>query len=126
MSCENEICLDGVEYVRKDTMNLAVTEGLKYCIIRCYRAGVHAGFVVEKKSAVDGVFEVILKKTRRLWKWWSLDSTLSGIALHGPIKPMECKFGDELAEIELSDGCECIPCTKIAEDKIRQVPLWRQ
>lgn len=99
---------------------------IKFCIIRGYRSGVHAGYVVRREPSSAGTFEVELTKSRRLWEWWSIDSTLSGIAKHGPIKPEECKFGDELEEIILADGCECITCTDAATKKILGVPEWRQ
>ena len=75
----------------------------KYCIARCYAAGVHAGTV----EAVDGE-NVILLYSRRLWSWKAADGVaLSGVAQHG-IKP-----GSKLDVINpvlyLTGVCELIP-----------------
>lgn len=55
----NEITINGTIYVPKAEM--AETDGMRYCIIRTYSAGVHAGYVKEH----DGK-EVTLVNARRL------------------------------------------------------------
>ena len=85
----------------------------QYCIARCYSAGVHAGEVV----SVDGE-NVILKNSRRLWKWKASDGiALSGVAQHG-IGASECKIDSENPLIYLTGVCELIPCTKKAMESI--------
>lgn len=81
----------------------------KYCIARCYAAGVHAGEVV----SVDGE-NVILKNSRRLWSWKANDGVaLSGVAQTG-IKS-GCKV-DVINPIHYLTGvCELIPAT----DKVK-------
>jgi len=75
----------------------------KYCIARCYSAGVHAGIV----EAVDGE-SVTLRNSRRLWAWKAADGVaLSGVAQHG------LKAGSKLDVINpthyLTGVCELIP-----------------
>jgi hypothetical protein len=84
----------------------------KYCIARCYSAGVHAGEVV----SVDGE-NVILKNSRRLWSWKANDGiALSGVAQHG-IK-RDCKIDTENPLIYITGVCELIPCTEKAKESI--------
>jgi hypothetical protein len=113
------IMIDDVLYVRADSVETksAVVDGLSYCVVRCHDAGVHSGFVKERKSR-----EVVLLKSRRLWRWWG--KTLSGLAIEGTTAPEKCKFADELAEITVLDACEVIPCTEIAMKSLRGVAKW--
>jgi len=94
------------------TSNVASPVLGKYCISRCYSAGVHAGVV----SAVDGE-NVVLTDSRRLWSWESKNGVaLSGLAQNG------LKIGKVDSEnpvIYLTGVCELIPCTKYAEETIR-------
>ena len=84
----------------------------KYCIARCYSAGVHAGEVV----SVEGS-NVILKNSTRLWSWKAQDGiALSGVAQHGIKK--DSKLDAVNPEIALSDVCELIPCTQKAKETI--------
>lgn len=108
------VIIDGVEYVKKSEQLSENTDGLRYCIIRCYRAGVHAGFV----SKHTGGTEVTLLKTRRLWRWYG--KTLSGLAKDGSFAPEKCKFSDEIPEITVLDACEIIPCTEAGMKSIRE------
>lgn len=76
----------------------------KYCIARCYSAGVHAGEVI----SVDGE-NVILKDSRRLWSWEAKDGiALSGVAQHG-IKAKSCKVDVVNPLLYLTGVCELIP-----------------
>lgn len=84
----------------------------KFCIARCYEAGVHAGFV----ESVDGE-NVILTDSIRLWQWKAVDGiALSGVAQNG-IKKENCKFDSANPQIYLTGVCELIPCSeKSAKD----------
>lgn len=113
------IKIDDVEYVRADSVKLATeTDGMRYCIIRCKDAGVHAGWVKERAGR-----EVVLVNSRRLWRWWG--KTLSGLAMEGTFRPSDCKFAAEIPEIRLLDACEIIPCTQKAIDSLRGVAPWK-
>lgn len=84
----------------------------KYCIARCYSAGVHAGTV----EAVDGE-NVILRDSRRLWAWNAADGVaLSGVAQHG------LKAGSKLDVVNpvlyLTGVCELIPVAAGVQEKM--------
>ena len=84
----------------------------KYCIARCYSAGVHAGIV----QSVDGE-NVVMSDSRRLWSWKAKDGiALSGVAQTGV--QSGCKIDVANPEIYLTGVCELIPCTAIAKDSI--------
>lgn len=87
----------------------------KYCIIRTYSAGVHAGYLESK----DGK-EVVLRNARRLWQWAGA-FTLSEISIDGVSKPDECKFSAAVDKIILTEAIEIIPCSKKAERIIKGV-----
>ena len=119
--CVKSIVIDGEEYVRKADVSseLASVDGLQYCVVRCYRAGVHAGFVKERNGT-----EVTLLKTRRLWRWFSRGGALSGLSKYGTPDENKCKFSVEIEENTVLDACEVIPCTREAMDNIRNVKEW--
>jgi hypothetical protein len=87
----------------------------KYCIARCYSAGVHAGTVV----SVDGE-NVILENSRRLWKWKAADGVaLSGVAQNGNVGD-KTKVDTLNPIIYLTGVCELIPCTDKAKETINE------
>lgn len=87
----------------------------KYCIIRTYSAGVHAGYLESKNGK-----EVVLRNARRLWRWAGA-FTLSEISIDGVSKPEECKFSAAVDKIILTEAIEIIPCTDKAERIIKGV-----
>lgn len=115
------IKIDDVEYVRKSEFEKAEDyDGMKYCIVRTYSAGVFAGYVQSR----DGK-EVVIRKARRLW-YWSGAASLSQLAVDGTTKPSECKFPCEVDTIEVTEAIEIIPCTKKAQESINSVAIWEQ
>jgi len=82
----------------------------KFCIARCYSAGVHAGYVV---SVDDDI--CILKDSVRLWSWRGTGVALSGVA-NG--KFMSGKVDTVNPEIYLTGVIELIPCTDKSRDSI--------
>jgi len=114
----NEITINGEVYVKKSDIpqEMAVnTDGLKYCIIRTYSAGVHAGYFKEGEKKV-----VKLVNARRLWKWAGA-FTLSEMSKYGVSKPDECKFSTHVNFIILTEAIEIIPCTEKARESIEAV-----
>ena len=84
----------------------------KYCVARCYSAGVHVG----KVESVDGE-NVVLTDSVRLWSWKAKDGVaLSGVAQSGIKK--DCKIDINNPIISLSGVCELIPCS---EDSKRSI-----
>lgn len=112
-----EITINGTAYVPKDSVKTMAEEvdGMQYCIIRTYSAGVHAGYVKERNGK-----EVTLIHSRRLWKWAGA-FTLSEMAVNGVTKPNECKFTTAVPEILLTEAIEIIPCTEAAQKIIEGV-----
>jgi len=94
-----------------------VTPDMRYCIIRCRDAGVHAGYVAHHSGR-----EVTLLKSRRLWKWHG--KTLSGLAQEGTTNADECKYANEIPEIMVLDACEIIPCSEAGKASIGMIPDW--
>ena len=119
----NSIIIYGVTYVPEGTIKgqTAVnTDGLKYCIVRTYSAGVFAGYL---KSLVGK--EGIVLNARRLW-YWAGAASLSQLAMEGVSKPKECKFPCEVNEVQLSEVIEVIPCTEEAQKSIAKVANWSE
>lgn len=86
----------------------------RYVLCRCYSAGVHTGDLV----SVDGD-TVILKNSRRLWKWVAKDGiALSGVAQFG--LDIESKVDTVNPEIYLTGVIEVIPCTDAARSSIHE------
>ena len=112
----NEITVNGVVYVPK-TEAVEQPKG-DYVVVRTCNAGVHAGYLVERNGQ-----EVLLKNTRRLW-YWKGAASLSQVAGSGITNPDACKFPAAIAEIQLIDAIEVIPCTEKAKSIIEGVKEW--
>lgn len=94
-------------------------DGMKYCIIRTYSAGVFAGYVKDRNGK-----EVTIVDVRRIWYWDGANS-LSQLAVDGTQKPENCKFAVLVSEILVTEAIEIIPCTEKAMLSITGVPEWR-
>lgn len=76
----------------------------QYVILRCYSAGVHAGWLVSQNGD-----EAVLRDSRRLWSWHAKAGVaLSGLAVHG-LK--SGKIDTMLPMIALTGVIETIPCS---------------
>lgn len=85
----------------------------KYVIVRTYSAGVHAGELVSQDGDI-----VVLKDSRRLWKWKAKQGVaLSGVAVHGIHRP-ESKVDVILPELLLMGTIEVIPASDGAKESI--------
>ena len=116
---KKEIVIDGVKYIPETEARMAQnTEGLPYCIIRTYSAGVHAGYVAKREGK-----EVTLYNSRRLWMWAGA-FTLSEMSMNGVSKPSECKFATAIPEIVLTEAIEIIPCAETARESLEGVPNY--
>jgi hypothetical protein len=118
MNCK-EIEINGIKYVQKDepaeTLN-----GMEYCIVRTYSAGVFAGFVESRNGQ-----EAVIRQARRLW-YWDGAASLSQLAMEGVKKPQNCKFPIAVDKIELTQVVEVLHCTDVAKKNIEGVPTWKQ
>lgn len=122
-----KVIVDGVEYVpASEVQTLTPTKklnGLTYCIIRTYSAGVWAGYVDLKNYGE----QMVVKDARRLWRWWS-EFTLSALALTGikPGKEKENKYAMAVSEVYLTNVIEIIPCSEEAKEQIIAQPNYKE
>ena len=116
------IKIDNIEYVAKDSIKQMAKklDGLEYCIIRTYSAGVFAGYVKER-----GGQEATILNARRLW-YWDGAATLSQLAMEGVKKPQNCKFAMEVEEVILTNVIEIIKATEEARENINEVSVWKE
>lgn len=120
MSAPNEITIDGVMFVRKDSVTKMAPEldGMKYVIVRGDRSGVFAGYLADR----DGR-EVELRECRRIW-YWAGAASISELAQRGTSKPEDCKFPAPVTRIKILDAIEVIDCTDEALTSIQGVSIW--
>ena len=118
----NSISINGVEYVRKDSVKentmAPVVNGMEYCIVRTYSAGVFAGYIESRNGK-----EVIMTDARRIWKWEGAAS-LSQLAMEGVKNPNDCMFPCEVSRVELLEVIEICDCTEQARKSIKDVKIW--
>ena len=117
-----EITINGRVYVPKDEVNaLAPAEpldGMPYCMVRTYSAGVFAGYIKERNGK-----EVTLVNARRIWRWAGAAS-LSQLATDGTSNPENCMFPCKVSSVTLTEVIEIIPITDKAKKSIDEVPVW--
>ena len=82
----------------------------KYVLCRCYSAGVHSGILVSQDRD-----QVVLKDSRRLWKWETTGVALSGVAQLG-LTGGKLDVVNPL--IKINGVVEVIVCTDKARDSI--------
>ena len=114
----NEVEINGETYVKKDSIKSVEKPSGNYVVVRTHSAGVHAGYLKSKVGK-----NVVLENTRRLW-YWNGAASLSQVAGSGITKPNDCKFPAAIAEIELTEAIEIIPCTDKAKSIIEGVREW--
>jgi len=114
-----EIELNGKKYVLKSSIKTKQQKpksknGLEYCIVRTYSAGVFAGWVDRKINKKERtIFDA-----RRLWKWKAKKGIdCASIAEHG-VDESGCKFSEIRPEVDLTEVIEVQPCTKVSMDSI--------
>ena len=119
----DKITLNGIVYVPETEIEkfakAAEMDGMKYCIVRTYSAGVFAGYVESRNGQ-----EVVLRNVRRIW-YWSGACSLSQLAKDGAAYPDKCKFAVEVDKIEVLQAIEIIECTEKARQAIESVPEWK-
>lgn len=92
-------------------------------IVRCRDAGVHAG----KLISINGR-TVIIKNSRRMYRWWSAsEMTLSGVARCG-INQSKSKITGELSKpLTLTDSCEVIAFeNEAAEESVFSAEVYNE
>lgn len=115
---KDEIIIDGVEYVRKKTVELD-----NVVLVRTLSAGVFYGEQISGQEKLEkGIIE--LSNARRVW-YWAGAASLSQLAIEGTSKPSECKFPLAVPSIILLGVLEVIPCTKAAVESLNSVKVWK-
>ena len=122
MSEPKTITIDDVQYVRADSMQEPAPEvdGLKYCVVRTYSAGVHIGYV--KDFAKENPQQATLIDSRRLY-YWDGAASLSQVSQDGVNS--NSKITIKVPEITLTDIIEIIPCSIKAADFFKGAPEWK-
>lgn len=118
----NEIEINGVVYVPKSSVTIPAPalDGMEYCMVRTYSAGVFAGYVESRNGK-----EVVLRNARRIWRWAGAAS-LSQLATDGTSNPDECKFPVAVDKVTLTDAVEIIQITSKAKESIEGVSVWAE
>lgn len=116
----NEIEINGITYIPKDSVAVMAPclEGMEYCMVRTYSAGVFAGYVESRQGK-----EAVLRNARRIW-YWAGANDLSMLASKGTTKPENCKFPAAVDKVILTEVIEVIPITEKAQKSIAEVPEW--
>lgn len=117
----DKITVNGIVYVPESEVALKKAEeldGMAYCMVRTYSAGVFAGYVESKNGK-----EIVLRKARRIWKW-SGAASLSQLAMDGTSDPDNCKFPCEVDRVTLTEAIEIIEMTEKAKESIGGVAVW--
>lgn len=117
--CVETLVINGVEYVPKEAQQAKKIEGMDYCIVRTYSAGVFAGYLQKREGQ-----EATILKVRRLW-YWDGAASLSQLSIDGVSKPANCKFPAEVEIITVLQVIEIIPCTEKAQKSIQGVAIWK-
>lgn len=118
----DEITINGETYVKKSSIQKMAPEidGMKYCIVRTYSAGVFAGYLESRVGK-----EAVIRNVRRIW-YWDGACSLSQLAKDGTSKPENCKFAVPVDKIEVTEAIEIIECTEKAMKSIQGVPEWKK
>lgn len=128
MDDQDKITINGVEYIRADKVPqddegrvlAPLKDGMEYCMVRTYSAGVFAGYIERREGK-----EVTLRNARRIW-FWAGAASLSELATRGTSAPQACKFPCEVDSVTLTEVIEIIPITEMAKESIQGVPEWRK
>lgn len=98
--------------------NVTPIDGMPYCMVRTYSAGVFAGYVEKLEGKIAA-----LREARRIY-YWKGAATLSELATRGTSCPTECKFPIAVDSVTLTEVIEIIPITSTAKATIASVPVW--
>jgi len=116
-----EVVIDGTTYVPKKSQVIMAekTDGMPFVLIRTYSAGVHCGWLKERKGK-----EVELLASIRIWKW-SGAASLSQLAMEGSNDESGCKFAMPVLKIVLTEAIEIIEMTEMAKNCIQRLATWK-
>ncbi|MCL2064091.1 MAG: hypothetical protein FWG98_06925 [Candidatus Cloacimonetes bacterium] len=113
-----EVIINDIVYVPKH--ETVERDGMKYCIVRTYSAGVFAGYVESREGK-----EAVIRDARRIW-YWEGAASLSQLAMSGTSKPENCKFPEPMDKVTVTEAIEIIECSEQAMKSIQGVKIWKQ
>lgn len=90
----------------------------KKVIVRADGAGVFFGTLMEKNGR-----DVLMKDVRKLWYWHGARA-VEELSVSGTKSPESCKFTIIVAEMEIANSIQVLPCTPEAIESIEGVELW--
>lgn len=92
----------------------------RYVIVRSSASGCHAG-VLESANITGDTVAVVLRESRRLWRWWAAAGVgLGGVAEAGLRSCSELRIGVQMSEALAVGGCcEVLICSAKGEASIR-------
>ena len=120
------ITIDDQKYVRADSINTEApkVDGMQYCVIRSYGAGVFCGYVKERKSELNGI-NVDLVNSRRIY-YWSGACSLSQLAMDGLNDLDNSKIAMVVPIQTVANVIEIIPMTEKAAKQIQESDVWKK
>lgn len=126
MSKPESIMIDDQKYVRADSVQKEAQslDGMKYCVIRSYEAGVFCGYVKERLSEANGV-NVDLVNSRRIY-YWSGACSLSQLAMDGLTDIGNSKIAMVVPIQTVANVIEIIPMTEKASKQIQGASVWKK
>jgi hypothetical protein len=118
--------IDDQKYVRADSIQkeAQTVDGMKYCVIRSYGAGVFCGYVKEKLSEPNGI-NVDLVNSRRIY-YWSGACSLSQMAIEGLKDIDNSKIAMVVPIQTVANVIEIIPMSEIASKQIQSASVWKK
>ena len=120
METMETIVINGVEYVRTDSIKAGVVLNTdNIVLIRTYSAGVHFGTLDSR----DGK-EVVLSNARRLYQW-SGACSLSQVAMDG-VDLANSKISVIVPKITLTEAIEIIPMSETAARTMMEAKSWKK
>jgi len=120
------ITIDDQLYVRADTINITAekVDGMQYCVIRSYGAGVFCGYVKEQKSELNGI-NVELVNSRRIYLWAGACS-LSQVSVDGLGDLANSKIAMVVPIQTVANVIEIIPMSSRAASQIQCADVWKK
>lgn len=119
----NEVEINGVNYVRKDSISTPHVIKENAVIIRTRSAGVFFGYKTSNRESLEkGIVDLV--QARRIW-YWSGAASISQLAINGTSNPKDCKFPEAVPTITLTEVLEVIPCSEQAVKSIEAVKIWK-
>ena len=126
MTKPETITIDDQKYIRADSIHKDAEklDGMQYCVIRSYGAGVFCGYLKEKVSEANGI-NVDLVNSRRIY-YWSGACSISQLAVDGLQDIDNSKIAMVVPVQTVANVIEIIPMTEKASKQIQGATAWKR